>query len=64
MEAGRTSEMSVYFIVTTRRYIPEGCNLYTHIVGVKVFCHVPVWLHQLERVNNGMCIFIVKKDVV
>jgi hypothetical protein len=26
MEAVRTSETSVYF-VTTRRYIPEGCNL-------------------------------------
>jgi hypothetical protein len=26
MEAVRTSETSVYFIETTRRYIPQGCH--------------------------------------
>jgi hypothetical protein len=29
MEAIRTSETSVYFNETTRRYIPEGCHLHT-----------------------------------
>jgi hypothetical protein len=29
MEAVRTSEMSVYFNGTTRRYIPEGCHFHT-----------------------------------
>jgi hypothetical protein len=28
-EAIRTSETSVYFNYTTRRYIPEGCHLHT-----------------------------------
>jgi hypothetical protein len=27
MEAVRTSEASIYFTKTTRRYIPEGCPL-------------------------------------
>jgi hypothetical protein len=29
MEAVRTSETSVYFNGTTRRYIPEGCHFHT-----------------------------------
>jgi hypothetical protein len=29
MDAVRTSETSVYFNETTRRYIPEGCHLQT-----------------------------------
>jgi hypothetical protein len=29
MEEVRTSETSVYSNETTRRYIPEGCNLHT-----------------------------------
>jgi hypothetical protein len=29
MEALRTSETLVYFIETTRRYIPEACHLHT-----------------------------------
>jgi hypothetical protein len=29
LEAVRTSEMSVYFNKTTRRYIPDGCYLHT-----------------------------------
>jgi len=29
MEAVRTSETSVYYNETTRRYIPEGSNLHT-----------------------------------
>jgi hypothetical protein len=28
MEAVRTSETSMYFYQTTRRYIPEGCHLH------------------------------------
>jgi hypothetical protein len=28
MEAVRTSETSIYFNETTRRYIPEGCHLH------------------------------------
>jgi hypothetical protein len=30
MEAERSSETSVYFIETTRPYIPESCYLHTH----------------------------------
>jgi hypothetical protein len=30
MEAVRTSETSINFNVTTRRYIPEDSKLYTH----------------------------------
>jgi hypothetical protein len=30
MEAVRTSESSVHFNVTTRRYIPEDSKLHTH----------------------------------
>jgi hypothetical protein len=37
MEAVRTSETSVNFNVTTRRYIPEDCKLYYNIVGVLKF---------------------------
>jgi len=29
MEAVRTSETSVYFHETTRRYVPESCHLHT-----------------------------------
>jgi hypothetical protein len=29
MESVRTFETSVYFKGTTRRYVPEGCNLHT-----------------------------------
>jgi hypothetical protein len=31
VDAVRTSEMSVYFDETTRRYIPEGCHLLTRL---------------------------------
>jgi hypothetical protein len=38
MEAVRTSETSVYFNETTRRYIPEGCHLQ---VKLKLyFCYI------------------------
>jgi hypothetical protein len=34
MEALRTSETSVYFNKTSRRYIPEGCHIYKNFALV------------------------------
>lgn len=33
MKAVCTSDMLVYFFVTTQRYVPEGCYLYTCCCG-------------------------------
>jgi DNA-directed RNA polymerase subunit E'/Rpb7 len=38
VEAVRTSETSVYFNETTRRYIPEGCNVRTRILTTAIQC--------------------------
>jgi hypothetical protein len=44
MEPVRTSETSVYFNETTRRYIPEGCHL-----AISLFS---VWLKPLAPARH------------
>jgi hypothetical protein len=56
MEAVRTSETSVYFNETTRRYFPEGCHLHIYSVldNTNVYVSVPRTVSEvLARILHG-----------
>jgi hypothetical protein len=51
MEAVHTSETSVYFNETTRRYIPEGCHLqYPVTFPMRSIC-----IFEFRRANFVAC---------
>jgi hypothetical protein len=71
MEADRIIETSVYFNETTRRYIPEGCQLHDHELFNTKFtfplmilhinpggAHIAVWGNRSGTRNRPLCITI------